>query len=70
MTHFALDEDYFLPQDQPPTHAKIFAFATVQGTRRPQNALHLISSRKSSPRQNLARPPPDKDFRGLQSGTM
>jgi len=69
MTCFALDEDYFLLQNQRPTRAKISAFAPLQGTRRPQNALLLASSRKSSPRQNLARAPPDKGFKGLQSGT-
>ena len=69
MTHFALDEDYFLLQNQPPTPGKISAFAPVQGTRRPQNALHHASLRKSSPHQNLGQPSPGNGFRGFPTGT-
>ena len=69
MTHFALDEDYFLLQNQPPARAKISALARLQGTHRPHNAPQHIFSRNSSPRQNLARPPPGKRFMGLRTST-
>ena len=46
MTHFALDEDYLLLQNQPPARAKISAFARLQGTHpltMPRNASsHVI----------------------------
>ncbi|HLE91784.1 MAG TPA: hypothetical protein VI753_11600, partial [Anaerolineales bacterium] len=69
MTTFAFDEDYLLLQNQPPSRAKISAFARLQGTHRPHNALQPIFSRNSSIRQNLARPAPGKRFRGLRTGT-
>src|SRR3972149_4257202 len=69
MTHFALDEDYFLLQNQPPTRAKFCAFTLLQRTHRPQNAPQRIFSRNSSPRENLARPPPGERFMGLRTST-
>jgi hypothetical protein len=52
MTHLALDKDYSLLQNQPPTHAKISTFALRQGTHRPQNVLQhpLVAAIFDSPK--------------------
>src|SRR3990167_8418386 len=69
MTNFALDENYFLLRNQPRARAKICAFVLLQRTHRPQNAPQRFFSRDSSPRQNLARPPPGERFMGLRTST-